>query len=401
MADAALYTYVTTTGVIVPDTADIKAGVQAEWKAALGDDLDVSDSSPQGVLIAAETASRRAVAENNAALANQINPNLSGGVFLDGLCALTGLERTGASKSTVSNATVAGVPGTIIPAGSVAQTSTGDKFATAGAVTIPDNGSTTADFIAVETGAVPCPAGALTQIVTAVLGWESVTNPNAATLGTAQQSDPALRGKRRNTLALQGTSLAEAITSALYNVPGVTSLSFRENTEKVDRTIDGIFLKANSVWACVHGGTDADVAAALLGNKSGGCAWNGATTVNVVEAASGQTYAVKFDRATEVPIKARFTVKVSTATVDAQIAVRAAVSAWAALADDGKPGLRTGGNVSPFDMAAAVNAAVSGIYVAKVELTTISADSFAVAELAMALNQVPTLSPSAVVVVTA
>lgn len=401
MDDDALYTYVTTTGVIVPDTADIKAGVQAEWKVALGDDLDVSDSSPQGVLIAAETASRRAVAENNAALANQINPNLSGGVFLDGICALTGLERTGASRSTVSSTTVTGVPGTIIPAGSVAQTSAGDKFATAGAVTIPDSGSTTADFIAVETGAVPCPAGALTQIVTAVLGWESVTNPNAATLGTAKQSDPALRGKRRNTLALQGTSLAEAITSALYNVPGVTSLSFRENTEKVDQTIDGIFLKANSVWACVHGGADADVAAALLGNKSAGCGWNGATTVNVVEAASGQTYAVKFDRATEVPIKARFTVKVSAATVDAQTAVRAAVAAWAALADDGKPGLRTGGNVSPFDMAAAVNAAVAGIYVAKVELTTIAADNFAVAELVMALNQVPTLSPSAVAVVTA
>jgi len=60
MADDALYTYVTTTGVIIPDTADIKAVVQAEWKAALGDNLDVSDSSPQGVLIAAETASRAA-----------------------------------------------------------------------------------------------------------------------------------------------------------------------------------------------------------------------------------------------------------------------------------------------------------------------------------------------------
>lgn len=400
MADDALYTYVTTTGVIIPDTADIKAVVQAEWKAALGDNLDVSDSSPQGVLIAAETASRRSVAENNAALANQINPNLSGGVFLDGICALTGLEREKDARSIVPGVIVSGVPGTPLPEGAVAKTGAGDKFATAEAVTFSDSGSATVDFIAVEAGAVPCPTGTLTQIVSGVLGWESVTNPNPAKLGTSKQSDPSLRGKRRNTLALQGTSLAEAITSALYNAPGVTSLSFRENTEKVDQTIDGIFLKANSVWACVHGGTDADVAAALLGNKSGGCGWNGTTTVNVVEPASGQTYAIKFDRPTEVPIKARFTVKVSAATVDAQTAVRDAVAAWGALADDGRPGLRTGGNVSPFDMAAAVNAAVAGIYVAKVELTTEAADSFAVAELAMALNQVPTLATSAVAVVT-
>lgn len=401
MADDALYTYVTTTGTIVPDTADIKATVKAEWKAAFGDDLDVSDSTPQGMLIAAETAARRAVAENNAQLANQINPNLSGGIFLDAICALTGLARTAASRSTLSSVTVSGVPGTLIPEGSVAKTDAGDQFTTAGAVTIPDSGSTMVDFIAVETGAVPCPAGALTQIVTAVLGWESVSNPTAAPLGTAQQYDPSLRAKRRNTLALQGSSLAVAITSALYDVGGVTSLSFRENPEDVDQTIDGILLKKNSVWACVHGGVNADIAAALLSNKSGGCAWNGSTTVNVVEPASGQTYAVKFDRPTEVPIKARLTVKVSNATVDAQTAVRAAVSAWAALAEDGLPGLRTGGNVSPFDMAAAVNAAVSGIYVAKVELTTTAADSFAVAELVMALNQVPTLATSAVTVVTA
>lgn len=401
MADDALYTYVTTTGVIVPDTADIKAGVQAEWKAALGDDLDVSDSSPQGVLIAAETAARRAVGENNAQLANQINPNLAGGVFLDAVCALTGLSRTAASRSTVAGVVVTGVPGTTIPAGAIAKTGAGDQFATAGAVTLPDSGAATAAFIAVETGPVPCPVGALTQIVTAVLGWESVNNPAAATLGTAQQTDAALRAKRRNTLAIQGISLAEAITSALYDVEGVTSLQFRENTGDAAATIDGIALAPHSVWACVHGGSDADVAAALLANKSGGCAWNGATASNVPDASSGQTYTVKFDRPAEVPIKARITVKITSTTVDAQTAVRAAVAAWATLADDGKPGLRTGGNVSPFDLAAAVNAAVAGVYVAKVELSTVAADSFAVSELVMALNQVPILSISAIAVVTA
>lgn len=392
--------YVIETGTILSDTADVKATVQQEWKDSFNNqDLVVTDDTPQGVMIAAETAARVAVAENNATLANQINPNLSGGIFLDALCALTGLSRDTATASTVT-ATITGVAGTPIPEGSIAATDAGDRFATTGAATIGAGGSVDVVFQSVEAGAIPCASGTLTNVVSAILGWESVTNANAATLGKARQSDAALRGRRRVTLAKQGTSLPEAITSAVYSVDGVTSLTFRENTADTSATIDGIALAAKSVWTCVAGGTDSAVAAALLTAKSGGCAWNGATEVSTMEPTSGQNYTVKFDRPTSVPIKARVTVKVTTASGDVQTSVRAAVMAWAEQAENGLPGLRVGGAVSPFDIAAYVNAAITGIYITKVELTTIAADSFAIADVAVALNELPTLASGAVTVVT-
>lgn len=393
--------FVTTTGVIVADTADILSGVQQEWKDAFSNqDLVVTADTPQGVMITAETAARVAVVENNVALANQINPGQAGGIFLDALCALTGLKRTAASRSTVT-ATLSGVAGTPIPEGSIAATAAGDRFTTIGAVTIGAGGTVDAAFQSAETGAIPCAVGALSVIVSAVLGWEAVTNAAAATLGKARQSDPALRGQRRVTLAKQGTSLTEAITSALYAVDGVKSLSFRENTANAETVIDGITLAGKSVWVCVDGGTDSAVAAALLDSKSGGCAWNGATEVSVIEAASGQTYAVKFDRPASVPIKARVTVKVTTASGDVQTSVRAAVMAWTGQAEDGIPGLRVGDTVSPFDIAAYVNSAINGIYVTKVELTTVAADSFAVADITVALDQLPALATGSIAVVTA
>lgn len=115
MADA--YSYVVAQGVVVPDTADLLAQVQTEWRETLGEDLIVTPDTPQGVMIVAETLARDAVVRNNAALANQINPDLAGGVFLDAIWGLTGGQRLQATRSTIVAAVVAGVPGAVIPQG--------------------------------------------------------------------------------------------------------------------------------------------------------------------------------------------------------------------------------------------------------------------------------------------
>jgi uncharacterized phage protein gp47/JayE len=171
------YTYITQTGVIIPDTSTIKSDVQQEFKDALGQDLPTDDNTPQGVLISNETTSRQSVATNNAALANQINPNMASGVFLDAICALTGLTRTGASYSTVAAVLLSGIAGTFIPAGVRVQTTDGDIFASLAAVTLGDDGTATVNFQAVETGPIAAPVNTLNNILDSVLGWDTANNP--------------------------------------------------------------------------------------------------------------------------------------------------------------------------------------------------------------------------------
>ena len=121
MAD--VYDYILTTGVIVSDTGVINEEVITEYQQAFGSDLVTTPNTPQGVLITAETAARVAVADNNAALANQINPNVAGGVFLDAIGALTGTYRTPATPSTVMVSCTA-------PTLSVKSTTAASRFAT-------------------------------------------------------------------------------------------------------------------------------------------------------------------------------------------------------------------------------------------------------------------------------
>jgi len=256
-----VYDYITTNGVIVPDAGFIEQQVIEEYRALFGEDLVVTANTPQGMLIQAEVQARIAVAENNARLANQINPNLAGGVFLDAILALTNPFGRTASTPSVVFATVEGTPGTVIPAGSiVSETGTGNnnQFISMVAATIPARGFEVGiQFNSIEQGPIPSPEGALTNIITPVLGWDSVTNSTAPILGTLTQSDLDARIFRINTLATQGASAAEAITSGVQNVPGVNSMSFLENINATTQTVSGVSMVPHSIYACV----DADESA--------------------------------------------------------------------------------------------------------------------------------------------
>ena len=48
---AEYYEYITGQGVIVPDTSEVLAEVQEEFKTIFGQDLDVTPTTPQGRLI--------------------------------------------------------------------------------------------------------------------------------------------------------------------------------------------------------------------------------------------------------------------------------------------------------------------------------------------------------------
>ena len=395
MAD---YDYVVATGVIVPDTATLQDQVVAEFREAFGADLVTTADTPQGVLITMETLARDAVVRNNAALANQINPDLAGGVFLDALWALTGGARVKATRSLVTGVALTGQPGAVIPAGSQARVgASGPLFELTGAVTLDAGGAGTGTFQSVDFGPVAAAAGALDTIAGGVLGWETVTNPDPALPGKASESDIASRRRRRNTLALQSVALPEAIVSGLYDVEGVRSVKLVENPTASSVTVDAVVIAAHSIYVAVSGGTDAAVAAELLARKSLGCGWVGTTTVNVTEPTSGQVYPVKFQRPDPVDIYAKVTVKQGTEIADPVALVRAAIVAYAAGEVAGEDGFMIGGTVTPWELAGAVNIAAPGLFVLGVQIG-LDPGTLGTSNLPMTIKQMPQIFDGSIVV---
>lgn len=391
MAD--VYSYINSSGVVTVDTAVIQTQVEDEYKAAFGSDLIVTANTPQGLLITAEVLARTAVADNNAALANQINPNIAGGVFLDAIMALMGISRVGATRSSVIG-TLGGAPGTFIPSGSLVNESvSGVTFESVGDVTISAGGSATVNFTSVDPSTIIVAPNTLTQIVSQVLGWDTCTNAAVGTPGTVEQSDAAARLYRLQTLFSQGSSLANAIAAAVFQVQGVTSLTIVENTAATTQNVPiagksaVASMVAHSIYMCI-GGTYAnqDVAEAITSKKSGGCAYNnnkGGTPIsqNVTMAFGGQVIPVLWDTPLAVRILVEVQYSQGTSTIaDPVNAIKQAVVDYANGVISGEPGLVVGANVSSFEIGGAINQLVPGVFIHSVGLSLYPLSSYSPTE---------------------
>lgn len=362
------YDFNAQTGVIYPDTATVVDTVQNEWRAALGSELNTDPETPQGVMITAEVLARQAVVDITVQLANQINPNIAGGVFLDALCALMGLERRPAIPSIANSVQLTGQPNIIVPAGSQAKSNNGFIWLLKDNVQIGQDGTGVGVFECSVTGPIGCPVGALSTVVDMVLGWETVYNPIAATPGQDIESDARLRSRRRITLARQGISTREAQLSGVMDLDGVTSAVMRENVSSNPATIDGVFMVGHSVWLCVDGGSNTDVAMSLLKNKTDGAAWNGTTAVSVIDPASGQAYDVLFDRPTYIYPTVRVVVKTNYSTINPISEIPKNIVAWANGEMPGDYGLTIGQDVSPYEIAGAINYYNPGFFISRVDV---------------------------------
>lgn len=366
MAD--VYTYVTATGTIVPDTADILTEVQAEWTAIFGSTLILSPNTPQGALMVSEALARSAVANNNATLANQINPNIAGGVYLDAIMELLGASRTPAIPTIVTNVELGGVPGTLIPSGSlVRETATDYEFELVIPVTLSAGGTAIGTFASVEDVSITVAPGTLTVIVSDILGWDTVTNPDAGTPGVAEMSDADTRNYRRRLLGTQGSSLAAAIVAGVSAVNGVTGMTFLENVTSAVDVIEGVTMVPHSIYMCIGGTYDETaVAEAITSKKSGGCNYSyGASATNISEPItspySGQVINVLYDKPDLMPIYVIVNGTIGTATSS-----DIAGDTKTAITDYATSNLLVGVDVSAFELASAINNALPGVFLTSV-----------------------------------
>lgn len=393
MAD---YNYIEESGLIIPDTSETLSNVEGEFREVFGEDLDVDPSTPQGTLIARIVEIRDAIARNNAEMANQINPDYANGVFLDAIFSLSGGERKAAVKTIVNGVVLTGQPGTMVTQGAMASTVNGDMFELNRERLIESDGTAIGDFVAVEYGPVEVEAGQLNNIETSILGWTGINNPLSGVTGRLVESNASTRRRRRNSLALQGVSTNEAIISRLYDIDTVRSLSYLENYESVDQVIEGISMRAHSIWVCVEGGSDEEVAQALYDTKTIGAGYNGSIEVDIRDPRTPIFHTVKFDRPTDIEVLIRVTVAPS--SLDVQQLVPDLVMNYVNQEIEGDVSFVVGSNVSPWEISGAINQQRPDIRVRKVELSVVGSGAWSTDELQIAINEIARTQRSSITV---
>ncbi|HCT5962039.1 TPA: hypothetical protein OT231_005361, partial [Klebsiella pneumoniae] len=89
------------------------------------------------------------------------------------------------------------------------------------------------------------------KINTPTRGWVSVTNPQAATVGVAAETNDELRVRQSQSVALPSLTPFEAVDGAIANISGVTRHKLYENDTD---TTDANGLPPRSIAAIVEGG---------------------------------------------------------------------------------------------------------------------------------------------------
>lgn len=284
------YRYVSTSGVVIPDTSDIQDEVVSMFKAVFGQNIDTTPETIIGRLIEAFTVFLRDTVGITAQNACQYNLNAATGIYLDALGALFGVARNSSSRSSVT-VTLTGDVNTAIPAGTMFATRDGDAFYLDSDATIPSaeeeagtgKASVSGTALSMNYGPVKCLRGDMVSIVSPISGLDSITNANDATLGSLGESDDSYRNRIRSAIGGFGgmvPSVYKALYEATYGDNSAKSVRHAlvlNNGDGIAVSMKGVTLAPHSIFVCVDApatitkGWKESVANAIAKSKSLGC----------------------------------------------------------------------------------------------------------------------------------
>lgn len=294
-------------GLLVPDTADVLAGVAADTSAALGGDVNPDLRTPQGQLNTSITAIIDDANSQFALFVNQVDPDTADGFMQDAIARIYFIDRN-PGVATVVQAFIVGAVGTPIPVGAMAQDTSGNIYVCTQAGKIPVGGSITLPFANVVLGPIPCPAGTLTIIYKSIPGWDTVNNTADGVVGADVESRAAFEFRRSQSVALNAHGSPDAIYANVLDVAGVIDAYVIDNPENstVDMGSTNFPVVAHSVYVAVVGGAAQDIANAIWTKKDLGCGMNGNTSAVITDdnyLPPKPTYTILWETPPQLPIK--------------------------------------------------------------------------------------------------
>lgn len=316
---------VTSTGIVIDTPAETRAKLldgtasYPGMRQIYGADINVAPNSPDGQMIDIVVQVTQDTLELVRQIFTSMDPDQAVGRVLDQRCTLNGVFRNEGTR-TITNVSVTvtqalslvGYEDDPVNPFTVADSS-GNRYQLIATHAFVAAGTASLAFQAAEIGVITPALNSITTIVTVTLGVASVNNPSAATsIGTAEESDYALRIRRARSTALPSQGYFDGLYGALVDTTGVTSVNLLENTTN---TTDGNGIPGHSIWAIVAGGTNAAVAQAIYVKRNAGCGMKGSVSVNITQA-DGSIFAVQFDRPTSEDLWISFDIAAVTGTVD-------------------------------------------------------------------------------------
>jgi uncharacterized phage protein gp47/JayE len=310
-------------GIHKPDYEDVRSWLVEQFQGIFGADIYIDPDSQDGQQIAIFASAINDANAMAVQVYNSFSPSSGRGVGLSSNVKINGIARRVASYSTV-DLLITGQAGTTITSGAAADAA-GNRWLLPASVTIPPDGDIVVTATARDIGAIEAAANTITTIGTPTRGWQSVTNPAAATLGAPVENDAQLRIRQTVSTALPSLTVFEGTIGAVASIPGVVRYRGYENDQSVT---DAHGIPAHSISLVVQGGDAAAIASAIAAKKTPGTGTYGSTSVDVTDE-YGVNRAIRFYRPTPATIKVALNVTAMTGyTAAIETAIKQAIVDW-------------------------------------------------------------------------
>lgn len=255
------------TGVQAPSLPEAEADVRDDLTGIFGADIATSTQTPQGQIGGVLAVEKTEAGEAIVGVSNAMSIHRAVGPQLDAIGSMLDIRRREGTRSRVT-ATLRGQAGVNVPVRSRAATAAGDEFRTLTAVTLTAAG-VEVELEAVEIGPAAIAAGALTQIVTLVPGWESITNASAGAVGSLRENDVLYRARLIASTARGAVGSFSAMQGALLDAL-VGKHEIYENETNATATVQQFIIHASAILVVASDGSAADIRRAVETHRTMG-----------------------------------------------------------------------------------------------------------------------------------
>ncbi|MEB7886293.1 baseplate J/gp47 family protein [Serratia fonticola] len=290
-------------GIGAPDYQTILSTLTGYFRQIYGEDAYLEPDSKDGQMLSIFALAMHDANNSAIAVYNSFSPATAQGRALESNVKINGIKKSAASRSTV-DVRVTGQVGTIIANG-IVRDSSGNSWSLPPTVVIGLNGEVIATATSRIDGAIIALPGEVNAIGTPTRGWQSVTNPAAATPGRAVETDADLRIRQSQSVALPSRTVLDGILGAITSLPGVKRARPYENDSNQP---DEHGIPGHSIAIVVDGGDAKAIASTIALKKTPGAGTYGTTSIAVKDK-NGMTQNVNFFRKADVAVYAQVELK--------------------------------------------------------------------------------------------
>lgn len=316
---------ITNQGVEIQTFQEIFDELVAGFKDIYGADIDLDPESPDGQRVGIYATKIHDLQTFGMAVANNLDPDLSVGLWQEMLLKFSGITKRPPIRSQV-DVEITTDRNLTLEEGYTVADSVGTRWKLDTEATL-QSGTSTVTLFAEDFGPIEAAANTVTDPETIILGVTNVSNPAAAEVGQDEETEAEVRRRRRLSIETPAFSTRGSLFGRLFDIVGVTDLQVYENDTN---SVDSRGVPAHGLWCVVQGGDVADIIETIVKNKTGGTDLKGDIEEVFVEEKDGFNInlVARFDRPTFTDVEVRLdaTRKDSADPVDTQ-AIEDAIAA--------------------------------------------------------------------------